>query len=56
MIPKCSQVNCDFEATKKFYWPGREVSYACDYHAIKAEEIAHIMGFHLVIENLDKTP
>lgn len=38
---------CEFTPAYRFTWPGKDEDYICMPHAIKAQNIARVMGFHL---------
>lgn len=40
---------CPERATHVFFWPGRGESYQCASHTRRAQHIADVMGFHLLV-------
>jgi hypothetical protein len=52
---KCNQETCDKEATKVVYWPDKNLAPTyCDVCAARAKAILAIMGYSVVVNNLDK--
>ena len=50
--PKCSQEGCEDDATARVFWPGREPSYMCTLHTIKAQQVGQVVGCYIHAEVL----
>lgn len=51
-MTKCGQVECQEQASAKVYWPGRDALPMCLRCVARAQGVADVMGFSLVIEEL----
>ena len=52
VLDLCGQDLCLAEASHRMYWPGKPAAYVCPEHKARAEEIAHALGFELVVSPL----
>ncbi len=50
--PKCSQENCDDDATARVFWPGREPICCCTIHTMKAQGVGQAIGTYIHAEIL----
>lgn len=51
----CTQKDCTNPATYKYIWPGAEgLQYCCLLHQAVVLNLAHVMGFIVILEFIDK--
>jgi len=43
-MDKCSQKNCDNDATMKYFWPGEDVRLSCTGCMIKIQSLGRVLG------------